>query len=371
MATIYVATTGNDSSGNGSEGSPYLTISKAWAISSSADTIIVNDSGTYTVVEGGANQITTASGQLKTGLTIKAADGHSPIFDGGGSATYCMKCWNSWVIQGLTFRNFDDGTSTGRLGGVIQQYFSNNDGTVLDCVFYNCTGPAVTFGKAGSNVSRNTIYNMHAHTAIDLKLGVSHANNNLIYNCSGQAIKANQGSADHNTVHQAPRHASFNTTSSYRNYSIFAKHAKFNIVTDANVNIAGLYAVTTSTYNCVSGSADLDGADNSPTNYAGNAPGTGDIQSDPVYVNKDFSSSPDYRLQLDSPCLAGAVGSTQDDSIEGTDTRDWQYIQRIFGITPASDGGTENDLDMGCYEVGNKILGTKTKNVNKVMGAAG
>ena len=68
-STIYVTTSGNDSTGNGSVENPYLTISKAFSVALNTSTIIVNDSGTYTVVEGGANQVTTASGKLKTGLT--------------------------------------------------------------------------------------------------------------------------------------------------------------------------------------------------------------------------------------------------------------------------------------------------------------
>ena len=97
-STIYVTTSGNDSTGNGSVENPYLTISKAFSVALNTSTIIVNDSGTYTVVEGGANQVTTASGKLKTGLTFKAGDGFTPIFDGGGSATYALKCWNGYFF---------------------------------------------------------------------------------------------------------------------------------------------------------------------------------------------------------------------------------------------------------------------------------
>ena len=47
MATIYVAKTGNDTTGDGSAGNPYLTIGKGCLVLSSGDIVEITDEGTY------------------------------------------------------------------------------------------------------------------------------------------------------------------------------------------------------------------------------------------------------------------------------------------------------------------------------------
>jgi len=51
MVNLYIATTGNDSTGNGTQGSPYLTLSQAISVASNGDVIKV-ESGTYTSASG-------------------------------------------------------------------------------------------------------------------------------------------------------------------------------------------------------------------------------------------------------------------------------------------------------------------------------
>lgn len=80
MATWYVAGTGNDSSGNGSSGSPYRTLTKAYSVMAAGDTVIMRN-GTYT--EDLLLQ--------KDGITIQADTGHTPTFDGG---------WHPGLISG-------------------------------------------------------------------------------------------------------------------------------------------------------------------------------------------------------------------------------------------------------------------------------
>lgn len=54
MATIYVATTGSDTTGTGSSGNPYATPGKAAGVKANGDTVIINP-GTYTVTTSTAN----------------------------------------------------------------------------------------------------------------------------------------------------------------------------------------------------------------------------------------------------------------------------------------------------------------------------
>lgn len=74
----YVATNGNDTTGNGSVGAPYATIKKAESVAANGDTIIVRG-GTY----GAAANATTID---RSNLTIIAYPGETPILDGSIAA---------------------------------------------------------------------------------------------------------------------------------------------------------------------------------------------------------------------------------------------------------------------------------------------
>lgn len=359
MPDIYVTTSGNDSSGDGSVESPYLTISKAFAEASDSDVIIVNDSGTYTVVEGGANQVTTVGGSLRTGLTFKAGDDCTPIFDGGGSATYALKCWNAWTIQGLTFRNFVDAT-VGTGTGVVRQYNNHRQGFIYDCVFHNITGAAVNMQKTGTRVERNKIYDQAGHAAITVGIAVGNeVNNNLIYNTSARAIFASQGTVEHNTIYNSPREVDAHGTTGYRNYTIQAKYIRYNIVEKANVIISGVRALSGETrYNCVTGSYSTT---HSPDNYYSNSPGTGDIQTSPEFTDKDNA---DFTFPTSSPCFQGAHTSSMGQDQQKFD-RAWQYNDKIFGHN------TAGPHEMGALEnKPSRIMGVNTSDIAKVLGNA-
>ena len=75
MATYYISGSGSDSSGNGSSGNPWRTLSKANTSCAAGDTILLRN-GTY------------AAGQniTKANTTWRADTGHTPVIDGGYSA---------------------------------------------------------------------------------------------------------------------------------------------------------------------------------------------------------------------------------------------------------------------------------------------
>tara|TARA_Y100001970_G_scaffold273483_1_gene371767 strand:- start:3 stop:1094 length:1092 start_codon:yes stop_codon:yes gene_type:complete len=363
MATYYVTTAGSDTN-SGTEANPFLTISKGWNTAGNGDTIIVNDSGTYTVVEGGANQLTTGPGKLRTSLTIKAGDGCSPVFDGGGSATYCMKMWNTWTVEGLTFRNFDCPLTN----AVLHQYYSHNAAIIRDCTFHDITGMAVNIQKTGTVIERCIAYNVNGYGVFHAGLGndnvIKHC---LIYNCKSRAAYAAAGSVLHCTIYNAPSLENNGQSDvQYRLTSTYAEVTRYNVIANCNVRQyanAGDYT----SYNCVSGSVDhVHG--NTVTNYMNDITGTGDLDGDdPQFAN---AAGNDYTLLGTSPCIAACATSTHTDSLVGASTRTWEYSQLIFGITAAI-GGSNRHPDMGCYENGSMILGARTALINKVMGAAG
>jgi len=93
MATYYIATTGNDSTGNGTVGNPWLTISKAYTSSAANDTIVCA-AGTYTWV----SQI------FSTARTIQGPTAFLPtaVFDGGAAA---IGWRGTFTAQNITFQN--------------------------------------------------------------------------------------------------------------------------------------------------------------------------------------------------------------------------------------------------------------------------
>ena len=357
MANIYVTSAGNDGSGDGSSGSPYLTISKAFAEAANSDVIIVNDSATYTVATGGANQVISAGGALKSSLTFKAGTDCTPIFDGADSAVYCFKTWTAWTIQGLTFRNF--ATTGGNANSIIHGYSGYNIvGYVSDCVFYDSTGGAIYLQGAGSTVLRNKIYNVDKRGG-DCNIGdaTTIVKNNLIYDCGDAAILGTSITVEHNTIYNCPRSINFVE----QNYALRAAIARFNIVSGSNVNVSAINAAAHS-YNCVAGAYD---SHNSPTSYNNNGGdtslGTGDVAGSPIFTDE---ANDDYTLGPGSPGRGASVGSTTTDDLLSK-SRQWSYDHKVLGRN------TANDEEMGCYEHEGKILGVATQNIAKVMGQSG
>lgn len=93
MTTYYISPTGNDTTGNGSNATPWLTISKAHTSASSGDTIICKD-GTYTWV----------TQAFSKSLTIRAENTLLAIFDGASSALNWQPSVDT-TISGIRFTN--------------------------------------------------------------------------------------------------------------------------------------------------------------------------------------------------------------------------------------------------------------------------
>ncbi len=131
MASYYIATTGNDSTGTGTSGNPWLTISKAFSSSAVNDTINVA-AGTYTMLD----QTFTST------RTIIGAAATTTIFDGAAAAV----TWQgSYIISNLTFTNISQG-STG--AGI----FTDTGGSDI-ISFTNCIFRAISIGPSGSTIS--------------------------------------------------------------------------------------------------------------------------------------------------------------------------------------------------------------------------
>jgi len=122
--------------GNGSAASPFNTLGKALTVLQTGDTVLVHN-GTY---NESVNLYKIPQGP--GGRTvIKAAAGHTPVFDGGG-ASYVLESSEVSLVtfEGLTVRNAD----TGFL------FHQAHDGQVINCTTQNVkTGVVFYFSDRG------------------------------------------------------------------------------------------------------------------------------------------------------------------------------------------------------------------------------
>jgi hypothetical protein len=121
MADIYVATTGNDTTGDGSSGNPYATPGKAAGVASAGDTIWIK-SGTYTIGSGAANtagnKISVSANAINLrGYTVTIGDySTKPILQAGAitSDTILTHSGNFALVSNLRV----DGNSASAVAGV-------------------------------------------------------------------------------------------------------------------------------------------------------------------------------------------------------------------------------------------------------------
>lgn len=129
---VYVATTGSDSTGNGTAGNPYATIQKG------IDMVAVN--GTVHVADGsyGADVGTGKGAYITKSLTLQGQSRASTIIDGsiggvGTSGSYWSKGIhvqaNNVTVNNFTVTGFaGDGTSTGAYGVLFRDYDHDEPG---------------------------------------------------------------------------------------------------------------------------------------------------------------------------------------------------------------------------------------------------
>ncbi len=130
--TLYCSPTGNDSTGDGSESTPYLTVNKCYDESSVGDTIYCM-AGTHTWINE----------SFSTGRIIQGAGSTLTFFDAGGpSATSTPTAkWNLYgdtEINDITFQNNGRGLS-GRENSIFRGIGNGEYAVFNRCVFTDIT----------------------------------------------------------------------------------------------------------------------------------------------------------------------------------------------------------------------------------------
>ena len=131
MATKYIATTGNDTTGDGSLATPWLTLAKAITGTTTGDTIICG-AGSYTFTNA-----------TLTGRTVQGATGGSPnsttgwtVFDGAAASVGWLFGIGSGAINNIWITNVTRTTSS---NGLIMLSSGNGTFTATSCRFSNIT----------------------------------------------------------------------------------------------------------------------------------------------------------------------------------------------------------------------------------------
>lgn len=143
MADIYVATTGNDTTGDGSSGNPYATPGKAMGVASAGDRIGVK-TGTYALTTSTAN---VAGGRINFVAGVRMEGYASAIGDMGSAPTITAGAQTSVVLVTLN-GTFNTGSSVcinvivDGLGNSTITGFKDLSGyisTLTRCTAQNCT----------------------------------------------------------------------------------------------------------------------------------------------------------------------------------------------------------------------------------------
>lgn len=151
LHTIYVSTTGNDTTGNGSKATPYLTLTKAFTVAVAGDGILIAN-GTY--AEGAAGSYWTISKNLANWLTIEPELGQTGdvTITGNGNATY-NTYFASATQSHMRFKWIKFGMSEGSAQAL------RITGTVSYLEFIGCAVVSVSGATEGIYISAGALTN--------------------------------------------------------------------------------------------------------------------------------------------------------------------------------------------------------------------
>jgi len=292
MSVWYLnADTGNDTTGDGSSGSPYLTISKAHTVASSGDTVVCQDSTAhYTFINQHFTKNLTIQGQQ--------TDGSGAIFDGGGNEYYWATVRGGYVynptvelnISNLTFYDIQTPGA-----GKYYNAVSTLIGTINNCVFHELYNNDATGSVSGGIVGANLYGGLEDH---DLTI-----KNCLFYGFTGTpALMGGHHTSGHNDT----------GTVRFINNTVYSD----GTYTSSSPTLIGIYQVGAVTYtfknNIFYSTTTIDFVrslgvtwftfnynDTYGLNASRTPTGTGNITVDPLFVDV---ATDNFNLKTTSPC---------------------------------------------------------------------
>jgi hypothetical protein len=267
MATYYInADTGNDTTGDGSQGNPWLTLSKANSSSASGDIIFLQNSVNY---YSALSNITFTNKEILGESTSGAVISNGYL---GTSTTYFTANTNSYLnIKNITFTNI---SGSGSYRSVI---VGSNSATVNieNCIFTGQFSQGII-----SRISGTATYNITSCLFYDfLSFIMFWYGDNMTFNLNNNVFHFT------NNIGNLWDYAGYSGGS-----SIHFKNNIFLSELGDTVNFKrGGIGISTMISNCLSGS------------FTGYPTGIGNlINTDPLFIDPDNNN---YNLSPSSPCI--------------------------------------------------------------------
>jgi hypothetical protein len=294
VATYYInASTGNDTTGSGTAGSPWLTVSKAHTMASDGDTVVLQStSSTYNH---------TSALTFTKSLTIQGEedDASGAVIDGGLSATIGTWLLNTanklLTIKNLTFQNiinWDSGYGILKIGAA-----SGTTEIALENCIFKSTNQLGAGGVFAASDAAAVIYrlknvlidNVHSNAATGsiFQFTGSSSGSKYVY-IQNSTLYNNRSS---NYVKYVFYNSTFLNRNVYLTNAIVRDEHEAVLFTNNEIDGGGGGTLSIE-YSCVSG---LDTGTYSPPTLD-----TGSISSNPLFVDPGNSN---FNLRPTSPCL--------------------------------------------------------------------
>jgi len=345
MPTIFISqTAGNDSTGNGSEGSPYASIKKGYDESSEGDTLQILDSATYQ--PGG-----TASGErifLTTSINITSTSGQTPTID--GTAARNNDFGSKPAFHGVTaaagkvisFTGFTFNSFTGSANPIVD---ASNKVTLQfnQCIFQNMStvaifpNPADASSAAPNLLNRCEIKDSTHFTVIDSTGADEHFlfKNSTFHHGNPSTgisyIDCGNDSRVNGIMQNCSVLSAINTAVTLIRFGTIENTIARN--TGSGASATGIKANDSRSNNCTIG---FDTEQTGGTDGGSNLTNT-----NPLFVNES-STPPDFKLQSGSPCIgAGKTIAAITVDFDGT-SRSAPYDIGAFQFV-ATSGFTSTD----------------------------
>ena len=342
ISTVYVATTGSDSTGDGTVDYPYATIQKGIDSIGAGSTVLVLD-GTYT---GSSNKNIDFGGKdIYLASTGGAANCIIDCQNSGRGFYFHSGETNAAIIDGFTIQN---GRVVDNHGGGIHCY-DDASPTIVSCVVQNCRSESTGVSGGGGGIS---CYLNCSAQIINCIIEGNHADINgggisclhegsspTIINCLITNNDSDIGGGIHFT----------NSTATIVNCTIVGNTAdsEGGGVSSYLASSSPLLSNTVIWGNSApSGKSIFVESQASLTlNYCDYANGVGDVENQGTFTPNDCSTldpefvnatEQDYHLVIGSPCINAGSNAL----IPGGITTDLDGNPRVKSIT----------VDMGCYE---------------------